>query len=148
MNASKRRIHSSASAALACMLACCFTLHALAAQPARATIVPALEQRFGLNEGQVRGALGALLVYVRERLPKPDFDQFAARIPDADRIMQEVKTRGIVTGPLDDMDDYAASLSSLGIGESVAAQIPPAVVEFLGTAGYNRERDILSRALD
>ena len=129
------------------MLACCFTPHALA-QSARATLIAELEQRFGLNEGQVRGALGALLVYVRERLPKPDFDQFAARIPDADRIMQEVKTRGIVTGPLDDMDDYEASLSSLGIGETVAAQIPPAVLEFLGRAGYNRERDILSRALD
>jgi hypothetical protein len=130
------------------MLACSFTLHALAAQPARATLIAELEQRFGLNEGQVRGALGALLVYVRERLPKPDFDDFAARIPDADRIMQEVKTRGIVTGPLDDMDDYTASLSSLGIGPAVAAQIPQTVVEFLGAAGYSRERDILSRALD
>jgi Protein of unknown function VcgC/VcgE (DUF2780) len=147
MHASKPRIHSSAALLLACMLACCFTPHALA-QPARTTLIAELEQRFGLNEGQVRGALGALLVYVRERLPKPDFDQFAARIPDADRIMQEVKTRGIVTGPLDDMDDYEASLSSLGIGQTVAAQIPPAVLEFLGRAGYNRERDILSRALD
>src|SRR5262245_62557070 len=148
MNASKHRIHSSAAAVVACMLACCFTLQALAQQPARATLVPALEQRFGLNEGQVRGALGALLVYVRERLPKPDFDQFAARIPDADRIMQEVKTRGIVTRPLDDIDDYAAALSSLGIAEGVAARIPPAVQEYLGAAGYSRERDILSRALD
>jgi hypothetical protein len=148
MHASKRRIHSSGAAVLACMLACCFTLHEVAAQPARANLIASLEQRFGLNEGQVRGALGALLVYVRERLPKPDFDQFAARIPDADRIMQEVKTRGIVTRPLDDIDDYAASLSSLGIGESVAAQIPPAVVEYLGAAGYDSESDILSGALD
>jgi hypothetical protein len=147
MHSSQRRIHASAIAVLSCVLACCFTLHATA-QSARATLVPQLEQRFGLNEGQVRGALGALLVYVRERLPKPDFDQFAERIPDADRIMQEVKMRGIVTGPLDDMDDYEASLSSLGIGPSVAAQIPPAVVEYLGAAGYNRERDILARALD
>src|SRR5262245_31170753 len=135
MQASQRRIHYSAATVLACVLACCWTVH-VAAQSARATLITQLEQRFGLNDGQVRGALGALLVYVRERLPKPDFDQFAARIPDADRIMQDVKTRGIVTRPLDDIGDYAAALSSLGIGEAVAAQIPPAVLEYLGTAGY------------
>ena len=134
---------------LVCVLVCWFAVHEpAAAQAARNTIIPQLQQRFGLSDGQVRGALGALLVYARDRLPKPDFDQLAERIPDADQIMQQVKMRGIVTGPLDNIDDYEASLSSLGIGKPVAAQFPPAVLEYLGAAGYTRERDILARVLD
>ena len=54
--------------------------HAQPASP-RHSIVPMLQERLGLNETQVRGALGALLVFVRERLPKPDFDDLAESIP-------------------------------------------------------------------
>jgi hypothetical protein len=122
-------------------------LDATAAQPGR-TIIPHLQERFGLSEGQVRGALGSLLVFAREQLPKPQFDDFASRIPNADRIMQEVKLRGIVTGPLDDVEDYEDSLAQLGIGQPLASQFAPAVVEYLGAEGFVQERDILMQILD
>ena len=121
--------------------------HAQPASPRR-TIVPMLEEQLGLNDAQVRGALGALLVFARERLPKPDFDDLAESIPNADRIMQEVKLRGVVTGPLDDMDDYERSLSNLGIGQPLASQVAPAVLRALGEAGHSRERDILAGVID
>jgi hypothetical protein len=133
--------------ARAALLACLMLLsHAFAAAPGQA-IVPNLQDRFGLNEGQVRGALGALLVFVRERLPKPDFDQLAKSIPNAEHIMQDVKLRGIVTRPLDNIEDYESSLASLGIGQPLASQFAPAVVQYLGAAGYTRERDLLVRVL-
>ena len=121
------------------------------AAPQAATPVPNLiqnlEQRFSLSERQVRGALGALLVYARERLPQTEFDELAAQVPNAERIMQDVKLQGIVTGPLDNLDEYEEALSSLGIGQPLALQIAPAVLEYLGTAGRYQERDILSRIL-
>jgi hypothetical protein len=61
--------------------------------------------------------------------------------------MQEVKVRGIVTAPLDNIGDYEASLASLGIGQPLASQFAPAVLEYLGAAGFGRERDILARVL-
>jgi Protein of unknown function VcgC/VcgE (DUF2780) len=146
MSTSGRSLQTRAVAVVASLLACLCVQLALAAPPGR-SIVPQLQQEFGLNEAQVRGALGALLVFARDQLPKPDFDDFAARIPNAETIMQEVKAQGIVTRPLDDIDDYEASLASLGIGQPLAAQIAPAVVQYLGTSGYNRERDILARIL-
>jgi len=121
---------------------------AVAATPPGRAIVAQLQDEFGFSEGQVRGALGALLVFARDRLPKPDFDDLAKRIPNADDIMQEVKLHGIVNGPLDDLDDYEATLSNLGIGPQLAAQFAPAVVKYLGAAGYYRERDILQRVID
>ena len=130
-----------------CVLA--FTLAATqtwAAAPSQ-TIVPVLQERLGLNEAQVRGALGALLVFVRERLPKPDFDDLAATIPNADRIMQDVKLQGIVNMPLDDMDDYEAALSNLGIGQPLAAHFAPAVLQALADTGQVRERDTLARVI-
>ena len=62
--------------------------------------------------------------------------------------MEQVKLQGIVTGPLDDLGEYEATLSSLGIGQPLASQFAPAVVEFLGAAGYTRERDMLARVLN
>lgn len=132
---------------LACALAATIVGADVFAQAGR-SIIPRLQDEFGLSEPQVRGALGALLVYARDRLPKPDFDDLAERIPNADRIMQEVKLRGIVNGPLDDIDDYESSLANLGMGQPLASQFAPAVLRCLGDAGHYRERDILARVLD
>ena len=142
------RLHRVAIAQAACLLICCSLSDSSLAAQAGQSIMPQLQERFGLSEPQVRGALGALLVFVRERLPKPQFDELANRIPNAERIMQDVKQQGIVTRPLDDIDDYEASLASLGIGQPLASQFAPAVVELLGAAGFYRERDTLANALD
>jgi hypothetical protein len=138
----------SSSFTIAACLAALFlaSLPIQAAAPGR-TIIPMLQERLGLNETQVRGALGALLVFVRERLPKPDFDDLAETIPNADRIMQDVKLSGVVTRPLDDMDDYEAALSNLGIGQPLASQFAPAVMQSLAETGHSRERDILARVI-
>ena len=63
------------------------------------------------------------------------------------RIMQEVKLRGIVTRPIDNMDDYESALSSLGIGQPLASQVAPAVLQSLSDTGHSRERDILARVI-
>ena len=124
----------------------CFSVHphAFAAEPGP-SIIPQLQERFGLSEAQVRGSLGALLIFVRERLPKPEFDRVSKSIPNADHIMRETRLNGIVTGPLDDIGDYQAALANLGIGQPLASQFVPAVVEYLGSAGFQQERSILLR---
>jgi hypothetical protein len=139
---------ASAIVLFACVLGC-FTPyeHAIAAQPAR-SIVPQLQEQFGLSESQVRGALGALLVFARERLSKPAFDELAQRFPNAEAAMQEVKLRGVVTGPLDDREEYEAALANLGIRQPLASQFAPAVLQYLAAAGYERERDTLAGLLD
>jgi hypothetical protein len=126
----------------------CAVAHDYALAQAGRTIIPILQERLGLDERQVSGALGALLVFVREQLPLPEFNDLADVIPNADQIMQEVKMRGIVTRPLDDIDDYESSLSSLGIGQPLASQFAPAVLQALGETGHDRERAILTRALN
>lgn len=137
--------------AFVALLTCAFVVgaihHQTSAQQLRQGMIEQLQQRFGLREPQVRGALGALLIYAREQLPKPEFDEFAQSIPDAYHIMDEVKARGIVTRPLDDIGDYESSLASLGIAHQIAEQFAPAVLELLGAAGRDNERDILARLL-
>ena len=127
----------------------CFSLHqhAIAADAGR-SIIPELQERFGLSEGQVRFSLGALLVLAHERLPKSQFNELSKSIPNADYIMREVKIYGIVTRPLDDVEDYEAALASLGIGQPLASQFVPAVLEYLEAAGFHRERSMLARVLD
>ena len=148
MRTSRSLWRLAAAAVFACLLAGLAPHeHAFAAPPAR-SIIPQLQEQFGLNEQQVRGALGALLVFARERLPKPEFDQSAQRIPNAERAMQDVKLQGIVTGPLDNRGEYEAVLSNLGMGQPLASQFAPAVLGYLAAAGYEQERDILAGVLD
>ena len=123
-----------------------FHEEAFSAPPGR-SVIPQLQEQFGLSQTQVELALGALLVFARDQLPKPDFDDLALRIPNADYVMQNVKSRGVVTRPLDDIDDYEQSLLSIGIGQPMASQFAPAVIQYLGSAGFDRERDILARVV-
>jgi hypothetical protein len=124
----------------------CLHQQVAAADPGR-DLIPQLQERFGLSEAQVRGSLGALLVYVRERLPKTQFDEILKSIPNADYIMHEVRVRGIVTMPLDDIEEYQAAIAKLGIGQPLASQFAPAVLELLGAAGFHLERNMLARVL-
>ena len=134
--------------AFVCVIACLAPhTDALAQQSARA-IIPQLQQQFGLNEGQVLGGLGALLVFAREELTKVDFDALAQRIPNAEAAMHQVKMRGVVTGPIDDRGEYEDVLVKLGIAQQSASQFAPAVMDYLAAAGYERERDMLARVFN
>ena len=143
----QHRLHRDCVALLAGVFVLCGGSEPTLAQQLRQGMIEQLQQRFGLQEPQVRGALGALLIFAREQLPKPEFDEFASAIPDAYQIIDEVKRRGIVTRPLDDIGDYEDSLASVGIAPSIASQIPSAVLEYLAAAGRDRERSILARIL-
>ena len=152
MQAFRSRLQPSVPGALALVFTCLLAflaLHQRALAEVRiSSLIPYLEDRFELSEGQVKGALGALLVFARNRLPKPEFDQLAERVPDPEHIMQQVKLQGIVTRPLRDREDYEKALSSLGIGPTIASQFAPAVIEYLGALGFSQERDMLARILD
>ena len=130
------------------ILLLCLARGALASEASTpADLVAYIQKRFELSEAQARGALGALLVYARQRLQKSEFDILAANVPNAQRIMRDVQIEGIVTGPLADLDDYEKSLSNLGIGQPLASQIVPAVIEYLAATGHDLERDILTDIL-
>lgn len=120
---------------------------AVAATPS-AELIANLEDQLGLSEAQTRGALGTLLVFARDRLPQPQFNDLASRMPNAEQIIEQVKARGIVTRALDDKDDYEKALSNLGIPPATASKFAPAVLQWLGARGYDQERDILAGVLD
>lgn len=124
------------------------TLSATAQSPAVKPVVTYVQERLGLNDQQARAGLGALLVFARDHLPKPEFDQLAQRMPNAEMLVEQTRARGVVTSSIDDSDEFVAVLGRLGIGPQVAAQFGPTVLDYLGSAGYSQERDILSRVLD
>jgi hypothetical protein len=117
------------------------------AQPERG-LIQHLQKELGLNEVQARDAVGALLVFARERLPQPEFNDLADGIGAADQLMQDATLHGVVTRPLDTVEEYEQALASLGIAQSRASRIPAAVLQHLGTAGMVEERDILASVLD
>lgn len=147
MNASPNSPHMVLVIAIASILAL-LTLQARAQAEVGKAIVSYVQERLGLSEYQVQGGLGVLLAFARERLPKTQYNQLSRRMPNAEVMLEQTHLRGIVTGPLDDEDEYEAVLRRLGIAEPAAAQFASVVQEYLGTAGYYEERDALSRVFD
>jgi hypothetical protein len=143
-------LHRLAMAMLVILLGCLILNSSVVRSQAAGSLdlVAHLQERFGLTDRQVRGGLGALLVFCRDKLTKTDFDALALRIPNAESAMQAVKMQGVVTGPLDNIDDFEATLSSLGIGQPLASQFAPAVLEHLAATGRDTERNILASVLD
>ena len=136
-------------AAALCALAFLLQSRIACAAAPSAELIADLQDELGLSKPQVRGALGALLVFARDRLPQTQFNDLAGRMPNAEQIMQQVKARGIVTRSLDDLDDYEEVLShNLDIAPPLASRFAPAVLEWLAAKGYDTERDILAGALD
>lgn len=123
-------------------------LTAPAQSPQVKPLIAYVQEQLGLNEQQVRVGLGALLVFARDRLPKPDFDQLAQRMPNAEAAVEQTKARGIVTRSIDDSDEFVAVLERAGIPPTAASQFGATVLNYFGAAGYDQERDILSRVLD
>lgn len=148
MRTSRNLRRLSSAAVLAWLLAGLVPSEQAIAQQSARSIIPQLQEQFGLSESQVHLALGTLLVFARERIPKPEFDRLAQRIPNADRAMELVKMQGVVTGPLDDRDEYEAALASVGLPQPMAAQFGPAVLGYLSAAGYEDERNILAAVLN
>ena len=100
---------------------------------------------FGLHQHAVAADPGPSII---PQLQARFVDAVSKSIPNADYIMREVRLRGIVTRPLDDIVEYQESLASLGIGQPLASQFAPAVLEYLGAAGFELERSMLARVLD
>jgi hypothetical protein len=120
---------------------------AFAAEPVHG-LVQHLQKEIGLNEAQARDALGALLVFAREKLPQPEFADLTDGLGEADQLMQDATLHGVVTRPLDTIEEYEHALASLGIAQSRASRVAPAVLQHLGTAGLVEEREILASVLE
>jgi hypothetical protein len=138
--------HRASVAVLIAAIACIFA-PAFGAEPVQG-LIQHLQKEIGLNETQARDALGALLVFARERLPQPEFTDLTDGMGGADQLMQDATLHGVITRPLDTIEEYEQALASLGIAQSRASLIAPAVLQHLGTAGLVEERDILASVLE
>jgi hypothetical protein len=119
---------------------------ALGAEPVQG-LVQHLQQEIGLNEAQARDALGALLLFAQGKLPQPEFADLTDGLGGADQLMQDATLHGVVTRPLDTIEEYEQAIASLGVAQSRASRIAPAVLQQLGTAGLVEEREILASVL-
>ena len=141
MRRSGTLLHLLGTAALACLLACvALNEQAHAADSAR-SIIAKLQDQFGLNESQVRRALGVLLVFARERLPQGGIRSVGTTHP---------KCRASDARSEDTRNCYWSSRQSRRVrslavecrnGTATGRSICTAVLEYLAAVGYGRERD-------
>jgi len=105
-----------------------------------------LAAQSGLTSDQAQKGLGAVLSYLKESLPKEDFAQLSAAVPDSDQMMAAAGPREESSGGLfgaiagmagklfgggDASAALVAKLSSLGISAEQVQAFLPRVLEFL-----------------
>src|SRR5262245_2112048 len=71
------RVHRFLAAVIGCLLGCLLLspVYSQAPQAPASDLVTHLQERLQLSDQQVRGGLGVLLVFARQRLPQTQFDE-------------------------------------------------------------------------
>ena len=121
-----------------------FSMQANASDPGR-SIIPQLQEKIGFSEWQVRGSLGACSSSFVSGFRRCNSTSREKDFRTPTTSCARLTLRGIVTRPLDDVRSSEASLASLGIGQPLASEFAPAVVEYLEAAGFQRESSQLAR---
>lgn len=106
-----------------------------------------LTSQLGITESQAGGGLGSYLALAQEKLAKGDFDRLASFVPGASKYIDQAKSLGAVTGPLQNLAGLNGALGKLGISPETAAKFVPMVTDYLGKAGGSTMQSMLAGIL-
>jgi len=112
-------------------------------------LIRQLTKELGVDKGQARGGLVALLRAGQQNLSRTDFQQFVADIPGADKLLASApppSTMSSLAGGLGSLlggraggagrwAGLAASFTELGIGLDTAKKFGPIVIEYMRNHG-------------
>lgn len=127
---------------------------------AESTLAAFLMNRFGLDERQAMGGLGAVFALAQQRMVPEDFMQLSASVPNMDRYLSAVPQsqshiqwgaaadaiggRTLGFGGLSSLGD---SFQALGMNPEMAFQFVPAVLQFLQQRSELVAMSLLQNAL-
>jgi len=111
-------------------------------------LIRKLTKDLGVSRDQARGGLVALLRTGQQNMSRPDFEQFVADIPGADKLLRNApaqSTLSSLAGGLGSLlggrsragrwAGLAASFSELGIDLDTAKRFGPIVIEYVRQHG-------------
>ena len=111
-------------------------------------LIRKLTKDLGVNRDQARGGLVALLRAGQQNMSRPDFEQFVADIPGADKLLRTApaqSTLSSLAGGLGSLlggrsgpgrwAGLAASFTELGVDLDTAKRFGPIVIEYVREHG-------------
>ena len=106
-----------------------------------------LTTQLGITESQATGGLGSYLALAQEKLAKGDFDRLASFVPGASKYIEQAKSLGAVTGPLQNLAGLNGALGKLGMNAETVGKFVPMVTDYLGKAGGSSMQKALAGML-
>jgi hypothetical protein len=111
-------------------------------------LIRKLTGELGVTKQQARGGLVALLRTGQQNLSRPDFEQFVADIPGADRLLREAPAQSTLTSIAGGLGSLlggrssagrwaglAAAFTELGVDLDTARKFGPIVIEYVRQHG-------------
>lgn len=117
------------------------------ASAAKDPLIGLLTNKLKVNDNQAQGGMGSLLTLLKEKLSLNDFSRITKLVPNATKYMDMAKSLGAVAGPLKNMSGLQNSFGKLGMDSNTAAKFVPTVTDFLGSAGGDKIKGLVSKAL-
>lgn len=111
-------------------------------------LIRRLKRELGVSNDQARGGLVALLRTGQQNLSRPDFEQFVADIPGADRLLREAPAQSTLTSIAGGLGSLfggrsgagrwaglAAAFTELGVDLDTARKFGPIVIDYVREHG-------------
>lgn len=111
------------------------------------TLTKLLTSQLGVTQNQATGGVGSVLTLAKEKLSGMDFNAITKLIPGSDTFMKAAKDLGAVTGPIGDKAGLEAAFSRLGMGADRVPKFVQTMGDFVGKAGGDSTRNLLSSLL-
>jgi hypothetical protein len=110
-------------------------------------LIKTLTSQLNVTSNQATGGVGSMLTLAKEKLSGMDFNALTKLIPGTDTYMKAAKDLGAVTGPVSDKAGLTSSFSKLGLGPDMVGKFTGVLSDFVGKAGGEPAKNLLTAAL-
>lgn len=98
-------------------------------------LINQLTKQLGISQLQAMGGAGALFSLAQEKLATEDFAKIASVVPGMDQMIEQAKEAGGLGDTIGSLAGLSDTFTKLGLSGDQAAQLVPAVTDYVGAKG-------------
>jgi Protein of unknown function VcgC/VcgE (DUF2780) len=111
------------------------------------SLMSGLTGGLGLSETQAAGGLGSVMSLAGNKLPAADYASLSKLLPNADKYIKVAQEAGVLSDPITDSTKLNSAMGKLGIKPDTATNMLGQLGDYVGTAGGDSAKNMLTGLL-
>ena len=111
------------------------------------SLMSGLTSGLGLSETQAAGGLGSVMSLAGNKLPAADYVSLGKLLPNTDKYIKVAQEAGVLSDPITDATKLNSAMGKLGIKPDTATKMLDQLGDYVGTAGGDSAKNMLTGLL-